>query len=105
MEKFMTALSGEIDLKMQINSRFYLGGEMNKVQFNFEIDNCCDCQNHYTEKIYTPDSFEHEEGVYCSKVNDEDSYNKKHKLVVADEWNVREWSQIPDWCPLLKSRN
>ena len=25
MEKFMTALSGEIDLKMQINSRFYLG--------------------------------------------------------------------------------
>ena len=25
MEKFMTALSGEIDLKMQINSRFHLG--------------------------------------------------------------------------------
>ena len=53
---------------------------MNKIKVNFEIDNCCDCPNHYTEKIYTPDSFEHEEGVYCSKVNDKDSYNKKHKL-------------------------
>lgn len=71
---------------------------MNKVCF--EIDNCCDCPHHYTEKIYTPDPWEHEEGVYCSKVKDTNSYNKKHKLVVTDDWDVKRWSQIPDWCPL-----
>lgn len=67
----------------------------------FEIDNCCDCPNHYKEKIYTPDPWEHETGVYCSKVEDKNSYNKQHKLIVADEWDVKKWSQIPDWCPLL----
>lgn len=66
----------------------------------FEIDNCCDCPNHYIERIYTADSFEHEEGLYCSKVDDKNSYNKKHKLVVADDWDVRKSSQIPDWCPI-----
>lgn len=71
---------------------------MNKVCF--EIDNCCDCLHHYTERVYTPDSWEHETGVYCSKVEDKNSYNKQHKLVVADEWDVRKWSQIPDWCPI-----
>ena len=65
------------------------------------IDNCCDCPNHYKEKIYTPDPWEHETGVYCSKVEDKNSYNKQHKLIVADEWDVKKWSQIPDWCPLL----
>lgn len=74
---------------------------MNKVCF--EIENCCDCPNHYIEKIDTPDPFEHEEGVYCSKVDDKNSYNKCHKLVVADDWNVKKWSQIPDWCPLLNN--
>jgi len=74
---------------------------MNKVCF--DIDNCCDCPNHYKERIYTADSWEHEEGVYCSKVEDKNSNNKQHKLVVSDDWNVRKWSQIPDWCPLLKS--
>lgn len=74
---------------------------MNKVCF--EIDNCCDCPHHYKERIYTPDSFEHVTGVYCSKVIDMNSYNKKHKLVIADDFDVRKWSQIPDWCPLKRS--
>lgn len=41
---------------------------MNKVCF--EIDNCCDCPYHYTERVYTPDPWEHETGVYCSKLED-----------------------------------
>ena len=70
---------------------------------SFGIDNCCDCPYSYTENIYTPDSFEHEEGIYCSKVDDTNSYNKKNKLIVADDWDIRKWSQIHDWCPLLKN--
>ena len=73
---------------------------MNKVCL--EITNCCDCPNHYTERIYTPDPFEQEVGVYCSKVEDSDSYNKKHKLVVADDKDIRALADVPDWCPLLK---
>ena len=41
---------------------------------------------------------------FLSKVKDKNSYNEKHKLVTSDEWDVRKWSQIPDWCPMLKNR-
>lgn len=75
---------------------------MNKVIF--EIDNCCNCPHSYQERVYMPDPFELETGVYCSKVEDRRSYNKKHKLVVADE-DVERWAQIPDWCPLLTNIN
>lgn len=68
----------------------------------FKINNCYDCPYSYIEKIYTPDPFDHEEGIYCSKVEDENSCNKKHKLIVSDDWDIRRWSQIPDWCPLLR---
>lgn len=71
---------------------------MNKIVF--EIDNCCRCPNSYQERVYTPDSFEMEFGCYCSKVEDKNSYNKRNKLVVADE-DVERWASIPDWCPLL----
>ena len=71
---------------------------MNKVCL--EINNCCDCPYHYEERVYTPDSWEHEIGVYCSKVEDKNSCNKQHKLVVSDDRDVRKWSQIPDWCPM-----
>ena len=71
---------------------------MNKVCF--EIDNCCDCPYHYKETIYTPDSWDHFIGVYCSKIEDKKSYNKQHKLVAEDDWDVRKYSQIPDWCPI-----
>ena len=69
----------------------------------FEIDNCRDCRYHYKEHIYTPDPWEHETGLYCSKVEDKKSYNGKHKLVAADDWDVEKYSQIPDWCPRLKN--
>ena len=75
---------------------------MNNNKVYFEIDNCCGCPYHYKEQIYTPDPFEHETGVFCSQVNDNESYNKRHKLVAADDWNVEKYSQIPDWCPMLK---
>ena len=75
---------------------------MNKVIF--EIDNCCKCPHSYQERVYTPDPFEFETGVYCSNVEDKNSYNKKHRLVVADE-DVEYWAQIPDWCPLLAHIN
>ena len=71
---------------------------MNKVCL--EITNCCDCPYHYIERIYTPDPFECESGVFCSKSEDKRSCNKKHKLVVADDGDLRLWSQIPDWCPI-----
>ncbi len=64
----------------------------NKICFKSTIDNCCDCPYSYTEQIYTPDSFEHEMGVYCSKTPDKDSYNREHKLVAADDWNVRKYT-------------
>lgn len=75
---------------------------MGNNKIRFEIDNCRDCRYHYKEHIYTPDPWEHETGLYCSKVEDGSSYNKKHKLVAADDWDVEKYSQIPDWCPLLK---
>ena len=52
---------------------------------NFIISNCLDCPFAYTEQIYTPDPFEHEIGCYCSKIEDKNSYNKKHKLVAGDD--------------------
>ena len=67
-----------------------------------KIDNCCDCPNHCEEKIYTADPWDHEMGVFCTKVPDKNSPNKKDKLVAEDDWNVRRWSQVPDWCPILK---
>lgn len=70
---------------------------MNTVSFT--IDNCCDCPYHYTEKIYTPDPWDHEIGVYCSQVVDKNSYNKKNKLVASDDYDIRKYSKIPDWCP------
>lgn len=72
---------------------------MNKVCIT--IDKCCDCQHHYVQRIYTADSWEHVEGLYCSKVTDVRSSNQKHRLVVSDDWDAREHSRIPDWCPLL----
>ena len=72
---------------------------MNKVVF--EITNCCCCPYHYVEPIYTPDPWEHEEAVYCSKTIDEET-DTGNKIVCADGWNLDKYADIPDWCPLLK---
>ena len=69
------------------------------------INNCKECTSHYTEKIYTSDSFEHITGLFCSKVEDKNSENHKHKLVAEDDWDVYKYSEIPDWCPLLDKNN
>ena len=73
---------------------------MNKAVIHYEIDNCCQCPHSYQEQVHTPDPFELEVGCYCSKTPDKTSYNKKHRLVAADE-NIERWALIPDWCPLL----
>lgn len=70
-----------------------------------EITTCCQCPNHYKERIYTADSWEHVTGAYCSKVEDTASCNKRNKLIAEDNWNVDKYMQIPDWCPLLKNKS
>lgn len=65
------------------------------------IDNCLDCDRCKVRPIYTPDSWDHEEGAYCKEVIE----NGKEKLIVADDWDLRKYSKIPDWCPkLIKDR-
>ena len=71
---------------------------MNKVCFY--IENCCDCPYSYIEDILGADSFDHDKAVYCSKVEDRNSYNKEHRMIAADDWDVRKYCQIPDWCPI-----
>ncbi len=73
---------------------------MNKVIF--EITNCCQCPHHYIEPVYTPDPWDHEEGVYCLKTIDKESDNGKHRQVCESDWNIEKYADIPDWCPLLK---
>lgn len=70
-------------------------------QYTKLIDNCLDCGCCSVRPIYTADSWEHEEGAYCKEVIE----NGKEKLIVADDWDLRKYSKIPDWCPkLIKSR-
>lgn len=65
------------------------------------VDNCLDCDRCSVRPIYTADSWEHEEGAYCKEVIE----NGKEKLIVADDWDLRKYSKIPDWCPkLIKGR-
>lgn len=61
------------------------------------IDNCLDCEYCETDRICSPDSFDHDEGAYCKKV----SNNGKHRLIAVDDWDLRKYTQIPNWCPKL----
>lgn len=69
------------------------------------IDNCLKCINCYTAPILTTDSFEHEEGAYCKLVSDRSTSgfgkNGQHKLIGSDDWHLENYTQIPNWCPLL----
>lgn len=70
----------------------------------FKIENCLDCPHCYTDRILTADSFEHEVGAYCKLIEDK-SYgsfgkNGAHKMIGFDDWNLRKYTAIPDWCPL-----
>lgn len=66
--------------------------------FTITITNCLDCPDHYIRPIYTPDSWDHEEGCYCKFVKDVNGYDK---LVAGDDWHLRRYTDIPDWCPKL----
>ena len=76
-----------------------------------KISNCSKCPNHKCHQIYTEDSFEHEFGIYCTKIEanpDERWACKtmngwvKYRLVVFDDWDPAKYAKVPDWCPLLK---
>lgn len=66
--------------------------------FTIIITNCLDCPNHDVRPIYTPDSWDHEEGCYCKLVKDQKGHDK---LVAGDDWHLRRYTDIPDWCPKL----
>lgn len=73
------------------------------------VENCLDCPHCYTDRILTADSFEHEEGAYC-RLTEDTSYgsfgqNGKHKLIGSDDWHLRDYTKVPDWCPLLNKQN
>lgn len=76
---------------------------MNEV--TFKIDNCLQCRDCYTARIYTSDSFEHEEGAYCKLMPDSstDGFGKngQHRLIGFDDWHLEKYTQIPNWCPRL----
>lgn len=82
------------------------GNHMNTATIH--IENCLDCPRCYTDRILTADSFEHEEGAYCSDVVDEsrDGFGKngRHKLIGSDDWRLRNYTSVPDWCPLLNKQ-
>lgn len=77
------------------------------------IKYCTECPFHEQHAIVTPDSFEHDTGVYCSLVDiDENSVNRdyvshtydgeiKKRFCFSWEWASEiKQSVIPDWCPL-----
>ncbi len=74
-----------------------------------EVENCISCPYSEKHQIMTPDSFEHDMGIFCSKV--EDSELKRYtydgtitkKLVFSYERPSEiEGQEIPDWCPYKK---
>lgn len=70
-----------------------------------EVENCTNCPCSEQHQIMTPDSFEHDTGVFCSEVeDDEETYTYDgaitKKLIFGYEWPSEiEGRKIPDWCP------
>ena len=64
------------------------------------IENCCDCGYSHRERLYTPDSFEHEEGLYCTKCVSKDGMSR---LICSDDKDLRKYAKVPEWCPLADS--
>lgn len=79
-------------------------------KIELEVDKCFKCPFHEKHQIMTAYSFEHEIGIYCSKVDDKsDSWARNthdgrvdKKLVAIDDWYVDKCSNVPDWCPFIK---
>ena len=75
------------------------------VAMKLEVKRCVDCPFSEKHQILTPDSFEFDMGVFCSKI---DEIQEKHstydgvitkKLVFSYEWLSEINQEIPDWCP------
>ena len=68
-----------------MSNQVYIGEQL--------ISHCCQCPYSHTEQIATPDSFEHDMGMYCKlcqtkeKAYGVDTYDR---LICSDEWNVEE---------------
>lgn len=73
----------------------------------FTFTKCSQCPSHECHQIWTPDSFEHEFGIYCSEVDDNsEGLNQRtydgiiHKKLIACDDRGREINaKVPDWCP------
>ena len=74
-----------------------------------KIDNCMDCPHSLVSDIFTADSWEHEVGCFCKKTVDE-KYKKEwtnatrsgvlpYRCVGSDDWYLKEYTDVPDWCP------
>lgn len=71
-----------------------------------KIVNCADCRFHTKHQIWTPDSFEHEYGIFCSKTKADSTTltldgTIDEKLVVTDDWDPKKYAKVPEWCPML----
>ena len=75
-----------------------------------DVKKCIDCPCHETDGLYTPDSFEHETVLYCTKTfKPHDSimlYGMRtsgpilYRVIDIDDYcNFDE--NIPDWCPFV----
>ena len=82
------------------------GGGVMSVTIKIEIERCFDCPFSEEHQLLTPDSFEHDIGVFCSKTK-EDALGNHHtydgiitkKLFFSYEWPSEIRPDIPDWCP------
>ena len=74
-----------------------------------EIKNCLDCPHSLVSDIFTADSWDHEMGCFCKKAVDE-KYKKDwtnitrsgvlpYRCVGSDDWHLRKYTDVPDWCP------
>ncbi len=78
-----------------------------RVTITVDVENCFQCPFHEEHRILTPDSFEHEFGIYCSEVDDDtDCWKRRtydgevNKRLIANGEFLRERdAAVPDWCP------
>ena len=73
----------------------------------FTFEECSQCPSHECHRIATPDSFEHEFGIYCSEVKVKpDGLNQRtldgpidSKLIACSDNGSEMDAKVPDWCP------
>ncbi|MBR5647797.1 hypothetical protein IKW73_02565 [Candidatus Saccharibacteria bacterium] len=58
------------------------------------MKSCSECPLHKRERVYTPDSFEYVQGIYCDDT-------KEDNLVYSYEGSDSEKANIPAWCPFI----